>query len=116
MLCTVCKQGSDRLKAEWQELRDYYEDVEQAEAACGRRRPTRTARRTKAADGVVLPAVYCPRWLPAGVYGSNSRFSMVLHRLNSVFRLFGTVTDHLRSRQKLLESSVPRVDEPAATN
>ena len=32
MLCTVCKQGSDRLKADWQ-LRDYYEDVEQAEAA-----------------------------------------------------------------------------------
>ena len=33
MLCTVCKQGSDRLKTEWQELRDYYEDVEQVETA-----------------------------------------------------------------------------------
>ena len=38
MLCTVCKQGSDRLKREWKELQDYYEDdefseVKEAEAA-----------------------------------------------------------------------------------
>ena len=31
MLCTVCKQGSDRLKGEWEELRESYQDDKASE-------------------------------------------------------------------------------------